>query len=403
VIARAFRYAEVLATLRIVFAFVLVLVVVLAPARSARAGEPLKVLVPDTENLQYLAFWTAKADGSFTKEGVDVEVVVAPPPQRGKAPIDSALESGEVDAALLAPPVYLRMIAAKAPIVVVANLFRNDPYALLVRREIVETRNIAVDPTPVAVRERVAGLKGLAIAYPPAGYGRLKALLDTQGVDIDKDLKATALLSRDQPTPFKDKGVDAVYLLSPHLENAVAAGPGVVVVNQARGEVAELANRQTNVLVVTRRALTARRDVIIAAVRAIAAAETRIHTAQGQAEVVEALAREMPARDRRALEAAVRLYEPAIPTTPDVRAEDLAPALALIPDSVPKPELAGVDLAPFVATDIAASAAAPRRSRWYPIAIGAAVLLALFGVIRRRARAKKTARVAETDATDATE
>ena len=104
---------------------------------------------------------------------------------------------------------------------------------------------------------------------------------------------------------------------------------------------------------------TERREAVIAAVRAIADAEKRIHAAQ--AEAVDALVHEFPARDRGELEAAVRLYEPGVPETPEVRAQDLAPALALIPESVPKPELAGIDLAPFVASDIAAAASSGDR------------------------------------------
>jgi ABC-type nitrate/sulfonate/bicarbonate transport system substrate-binding protein len=372
------------APFRTAFSSVVALVLLLVTAAPARAGEPLKVLVPDKDNLQYLAFWTAKADGLFAREGVDVEIVIAPPPQRGKAPIDNALEKGEVDAAVLAPPVYLRMIAAKAPITIVANLFANDPYALVVRREVVEVRNIAVDPSSVAVRERVAALKGLNIAYPPAAYGRLKTLLQTQGLDIDKDLKASVLLSRDQATPFKDKSVDAAYLQSPSLESAVVAGTGVVVIDQARGEVPELANKQSIVFVVSRKVATERHDVVVAAVRAIAAAEKRIHGAQG--EVVDALAREMPARDRRELEAAVRLYEPAIPQTPEVRTQDLGPALALIPESVPKPELAGIDLAPFVASSLEWNADTSGRSRWLLVGIAGVVAGAVVVMLRRRRR-----------------
>jgi ABC-type nitrate/sulfonate/bicarbonate transport system substrate-binding protein len=377
----------VVATLRTALPPVVALVslLILSPG-TARAGERLKVMVPDKDNLQYLAFWVAKSDGAFARQDLAVDVEVAPPPQRGKAPIDSALEKGDVDAAIVPPPVYLRMIGAKAPIVVVANLFSNDPYALVVRREVVEVRNIAVDPTSVAVRERIAALKGLNIAYPPAGYGRLKALLETQGVDIDKDVKATVLLSRDQATPFKDKSVDAAYLLSPFLEGALVAGQAVVVVNQARGEVPELANRQTNVLVVTKKVAAERRDLVIAAVRAIADAEKRIHAAP--AEVVDGLARELPARDRREIETAVRLYEPGVPATPEVRAQDLVPALALIPESVPKPELGGVDLAPFVAADLPWKSDG-RGARWWLIAV-AALVAAVLGVVVRQIKGRKS-------------
>lgn len=355
----------------------------------ASGGQKLKVLVPDRESLQYMAFWVARGGGSFEEEGVDVEVVVAPPPQRGKAPADELLETGEVDAAVLPPATYLRMIAAKAPVVVVANLFRNDPYALVARTSVIASHKVPELGTP---RERLAALQGTTLAYPPPAYGRLKALLVSLQLDVDKDFKPTVLLLRDLAAPFKDKSVEVAYLVSPYLEKAVASGEAVVVVDQATAEVPELGNRQTNVLVVTRRAVTERRQAIFAAVRAIAAAETRIHKAQEEA--VDALAKEFPTRDRRELEVAWQLYEPGIPETPAVRFEDLAPALALIPESVPKPELAGVDLAPFVVQDFAAAVTSRDPGRRYRmIAIGfalaAAVISALLTLRRRRRLAAK--------------
>lgn len=379
-----------MAPFRALLTLSLAFTLLLASTGAARAGEKLKVIVPDKESLQYLAFWVARGGGSFEREGIDVELVVAPPPQRGKAPLDGFLESGEVDAAVLPPATYLRMIAGKAPIVVVANLFRNDPYALVARPGVIASHKVPEAGTP---RERLAALQGTTLAYPPAGYGRLKALLVSQQLDIDKDFKPTVLLARDLTAPFKEKSVEVAYLLSPHLEKAIASGEGVLVVNQAKSEVPELGNRQTNVLVVTRRVATERRAAVVAAVRAIAEAEKRIHAAQ--AEAVDALVKEFPTRERAELEAAVRLYEPGVPETPEVRAADLAPALALIPESVPKPELAGVDLAPFVASDIAVAASSadpgrPYRLIGFAFALAAIVISSILAVRRRRRRSAAT-------------
>lgn len=361
----------------------LALLVTLFWSIPALAGEKLKVLVPEKDNLQHLSFWVAKAGGFFEREGVDVEVVVAPQVARGTAPIDGILEKGEADAAVVAPPVYLRMVAAKAPIVLVANLFRNDPFALVVRPEVGEARKVNVD---APMKERLVALKGLTVAVPPAAFGRLRALFASQGLDIEKDITTTPLLARDQPTPFKNKANDVAYLATPNLEKVVAAGDGIVVVDQARAEVPEVANRQTHVFAVTQRVYAERRDVVAAAARAIAEAEKRIHAAQP--EIVDILAREFPARDRRELEIAVKLYEPGVPESIAIHAADIAPALALIPESVPKPELGGIDLAPFVAPDLAAAGAAGAggRTRWIALVLGALGILAIAIVMKRRGR-----------------
>ena len=87
----------------------------------------------------------------------------------------------------------------------------------------------------------------------------------------------------------------------------------------------------------------------------------------------------------------MRLYEPAIPDSPDVHVEDLAPALALFPDGLPKPDLSTMDLAPYVAKGIAAELAKPpategvSRARWIVVAVAAACTLgALLGMLMAR-------------------
>lgn len=368
-----------------VLSFSLVLLFLIGAPSVARAGEKLTIAVHERDNLQHLVLWTAMAKAAplFEREGVDVEIVV---PAKGTTP-DAMVARGEADAAILAPGAYLHLVSEKAPIVIVANVFRNDGYALVVRRAVAEARKVTGEG---AIRDRLAALKGATIGVPAAAFGRFKALLASQGLDIDKDVKAEVLLARHQETSFRDAKVDAIFVATPALDKAVIAAGGVVVVNDARGEVPELANRQTHVMAVSQRVLAQRRPVIAAAVRAIAAAEKRIHTSPG--DVAADLAKSMPARDAKEIEAVVRLYEPAVPDSPEVRAQDLAPALALIPESIPKPNIAGIDLAPFVATDLAASSSSGSRFGSVPslawIGIAAAVLsvVALVVVSRRRRR-----------------
>lgn len=355
--------------------------------RSLLAAEHLKVIVPEKDNLQHLVFWFAKAGGLFEREGIELEVVVAPPPRAGGTPpIDGLLERGEVDAAVLAPPVYLRMVAEKAPIVIVANLFANDPFALVVRREVAEERKVGAESP---LHDRIVALKGIKVGVPPPAFARFRALLATQGLDSEKDVETTVILARDQNSAFKTKKVDALYVPTPALEKAVVDADGVVLFAQARGELPTMANRQTHVLGVSRRMLDQRRDVVASAVRALAIAEKRIH--ESQSEVVDALAREFAERDRRELEVAVRIYEPAVPASPEVRAQDLGPAASLLPEGVPRPDLAAIDLAPFVASELAISSAATTtggQTRTIAMASGlvAVIAFAIVFVMRRRRR-----------------
>jgi len=339
---------------------------VLAP--TASAGERLTVLVPKDGNLQYMSFWVAQAGGYFAREGVDVELVFPSAPQQA----EGMFESGKTEAAVLAPPMYLRFIGSKVPILLVANLLRNDPIDLIVRKSILDERKLTAT---MPLKERLAGLKGLRLGVAPHPPTRLRALFASEGIDVDKDLQLVILHGREQNAAFTEGKVDALYAHTPYLEKALVQDGASMLVEQTRGEFATLSNRQIHCLTFRRSVADARPNLVLAAARAIGAAEKSIHASQK--ETVDLLARTFPTRDRRELETIVRLYEPAIPDSPDVHVEDLAPALALFPDGLPKPDLSTMDLAPYVAKGIAAELAKPptaagvSRARWIVVAVAA--------------------------------
>jgi len=343
--------------------------------RSASANEHLTVLVPKDGNLQYMSFWVAQAGGFFTREGIDVEMVFPSAPQQA----EGMFESGKTEAAVLAPPMYLRFIGAKVPILLVANLLRNDPIDLIVRKSILEERKLT---TAMPLKERLAGLKGLRLGVAPHPPTRLRALFSSVGLDVDKELELVILHGRDQNEAFTEGKVDALYAHTPYLEKAIVQDGASILVDQTHGEIAALSNRQIHCLAFRRSVADARPNLVISAARAIAAAEKSIHTSQK--ETVDLLAKMFPDRDRRELEVAVRLYEPAIPDEPDVHVEDLAPALALFPDGLEKPDLSKMDLAPYVAKGLAAEIAKPApeervtRARVLTVAVA---FVCVFGVL----------------------
>jgi ABC-type nitrate/sulfonate/bicarbonate transport system substrate-binding protein len=347
-------------------------------AARADAMETVRVLVPDRDNLQYMSFWIAKDGGFFEKEGLTVEIVAPPGPQQTSA----FFSKREAEIAVLPPPVYLQLIAEKEPVVLVANLLANDPIDLVVRREVLEARHLTRD---MPLKDRLVGLRGIKLGVAPHPPARLRALYASVGLDADKDLELVILHGKEQNAAFTEKKVDALYAHTPYLERAIVQDGAVVLVEQTAGEA--LANRQIHTLCMTGPLLERRRDLGAALVRAIARAEASIHDSQPT--TVDTLTRAFPKRDRRELETIVKLYEPAIPKTPDVRAEDLPPALALFPAGMPKPDLAGIDLAKHVAPGLANVDDGVRR-RWIMIGSVAAVLMlaAVVAVLRARRSAR---------------
>lgn len=353
--------------------------------RAAFAVEKVKVLVPDRDNLQYMAFWVAKGGGFFTREGVDVELVVPPGPQQTQR----FWETRAADVAVLPPPMYVTLIANKSSVVLVANLLANDPIELIVRRSVLEERKLTPN---MPLKERLQGLHDLRIGVAPHPPTRLRALFASQGLDVDKEAKLVILHGKEQNAAFHDREVDVLYAHTPYLERAIVHDDAVVLVDQCRGEVAELANRQIHALAVQRSLLETRHDLVAAMVRAIGDAQALIH--RSQSEAVAALAKEMTGRDKTELETIVRLYEPAIPKSPAARAEDIPGALTMFPAGMPKPDLTGIDLTRHVAIDVidparvdkSSTPSAPRPRYWMIIAVGV-MLAAVIFVVRMRRRA----------------
>ena len=303
----------------------------------------IRVLVPDSDNLQYLAFWVARGAGYFADEGVDTEVIAPEIPAQAIA----KMIVGEEPVAVLPPPVYLQLIADKFPIELVANLLQNDPINLVVRRRIFDERHMSAT---APLHDRLLSLKGLRIGVAPGPPVRLRALFASEGLDADAVVTIVVRHGKDQNEAFAHDECDALYAHTPYVETALDDEDAVLLVNQSAGDAPPLAMRQIHALVVRRDFLLAQRSVVVSMVRAIARAEQLVHADRPAAE--EAVMRAIPSLDRHHLHTIVGLYQPAVPETPRVSTDGLGPALALFPASRTAPRLDGIVLADFVAPGV---------------------------------------------------
>jgi len=359
------------------------LVASLAAPSAARAA-PLKIVVPDPDNLQYLSFWVAVGAGYFRDEGVELEPWIPPAPQA----TTQAVVEGKAEVAVLSPPMYLELIDRRVPVVLVANLLKNDAINLIVRRTVIESRKLSPSASLV---DRLRGLHGLKIGIAPNPPRRLRALFASVGLDADRELQLVILSGPQQNAAFERGEVDALYAHTPYLEKALTDDGAMMWVNQSAGEVPSLATRQIHALVVTRAFAAAQPRVVTAMTRAIYRAQKLVHA--DRAAAAAAIERQFPAMAPRHVEAILALYAPAVPESPVVSADGFAPALALFPANRPAPDLSGVDLASYVAPAFAERVVSPRASaaRWAiaALAIAAALMLALYGARRGRARARR--------------
>jgi ABC-type nitrate/sulfonate/bicarbonate transport system substrate-binding protein len=320
-------------------------------------------IVPERDNLQFLLFWAAQGSRFFQAEGVALRI------QSPSFPRETleAVRRGEIDVAVLPPPMCLELVSERAPIVIVANLLANDAINLVVRPEIAKQRKIGLDRP---LRDRLLGLRGLKLGVAPNPPTRLRALFTSVGLDADRDIEMVIIGGPQQNAAFAAGEIDALYAHTPYLERALVADAAVLVANQSAGEVPALANRQIHTLVVTRRLRDEQPESVQRLVRALEHAREKVRN-DGQA-TVSALRTLFPERDPKELEVVVQLYQPAMPLTLAVSSAELPRSAKLFPASRPVPELGSLDLQQYVdnrfverlATPAPPAPALPRRWRW---------------------------------------
>ncbi|MGZ3441435.1 MAG: ABC transporter substrate-binding protein, partial [Polyangia bacterium] len=256
----------------------------------------LHAIVPEPRNLQLMSFWVAEGAGYFRDEGIELTLDVPPTPGE----VRELLAKSEAPIALLPPPIYLELIGERQPWRLVANLLRNDPINVVVRRSVVVARKILLQ---APVDERLRALRGVRIAVPPGPASRFRALVETAGLDAAKDFQIVTMMGDEENEAFANGRVDALFAHTPFLERALVDEDAVIVVNQSAGEVGRVAFRQIHVLAVRAEFAVRQPKLVRALVRAIARAEQLIHADKGAA--VDAILRALPALDRRHVAALV--------------------------------------------------------------------------------------------------
>ena len=329
------QHDGLLQALIIALAWALAFALALALPSPARA-EPIEVILPENGNLQYLAFWVAVGSGD-----VDVKLRIAETPGDTRKLVDA----GQAQLLVLPPPIFFQLLGDGVPLVAVGNLLRNDPIDLIVKRDVARARKL--DGT-LPLKERLTRLGGLKLGVAPGPLPRLRTLYHSVGLPPPE---VVTLMGQEQNGALADGKVDALYAHTPYLERALMKQDCVIVVNQAGGEVPELASRQIHMLVANEKMLRERRATVDKMLAAVAHAERLIHHDRKAA--LAALFRALPPRDAEARALAEKLFDlylNAIPEDPAVSVEGLKGALAFYPASKRPPDLSHVDWPKHVLT-----------------------------------------------------
>jgi len=290
-------------------------------------------------NLQFMAFWVALAGGLLAEEGLDVDVAVAAEPL--DAPI--AFRAGVAEVGILPPPLYLRLIADRCPVVVCANLLRNDPLNVVLTRPAAARQGIAAgQPVAAAVRH----LRGLRIGVAPGPTDRLRALCAWGGIEAS-EVELVTLTGPEQNPAFAAGTVDGLYAHTPYLERALVDNGGVLLVHASGGGAPPVRVAQVHALVAARVFAEQAPSVVVGLVAALGAAQDLLRHRDARA--LEALlACGIAGLERRHLERTLEIYAPAMPPTPAVTCATLRQAETFRVTGSGLPSMSDADLARFV-------------------------------------------------------
>jgi NitT/TauT family transport system substrate-binding protein len=290
-------------------------------------------------------FWIALGAGYFADEGLEVYPISPPQPDRS----GRFLMMGRGDVAVLPGPQMIDLVAAEEPVAIFANLLSNDPINLVVRKDVAERLNIS--PT-ASVKDKLESLKGLKIAVAAGPVTTLRLLFESVGLNADEHVEVVVRGGGVQNRTLGDGDVDAIYAHSPYLETALVNQGAVQLIDQAAGEVPELAGRQIHVMLATRAYVDQNSEKVEKLVRAIYRAQQLVRTDLDQA--VAALADSgVQGVDPELIGRIVEIYAPALPLTPAVSGEGILRQLRAYPAHREKPDLAGIDVSLYVAPQFA--------------------------------------------------
>jgi ABC-type nitrate/sulfonate/bicarbonate transport system substrate-binding protein len=174
-------------------------------------------------------------------------------------------------------------------------------------------------------------------------------------MDIDRDIEVV-ILGEERQLAFAGNPIDALYAHTPFLEKALVEQGAVLLVNQSRGNIPELAGLAGHALVTTREFASAKPDVVLALTRGVYRAQQLIQSDLKASE--DALFRfGVPGLQRQLVEALLPIYQAAIPRTPEVSIEAIIKTNKnFFPATQPPPDLSKVNLADYIAPQFARQA-----------------------------------------------
>ncbi|MGE5200735.1 MAG: ABC transporter substrate-binding protein [Acidobacteriota bacterium] len=286
-----------------------------APAIIAHAGEKVSFAM-GAGAFYFTVHYVAEAGGLYAAEGLTLDSVNVSSGPRQTA----AVMGGAADAAPLGLQLVVQAAQHAGNIVAVCAGYNILPMSILLSNDAIARNGIALT---MSTDEKVKRLRGLKIGITTPGSGTddmVRALLRKRGMDPDRDVTIQPLVNAEGMLAALERGAtDGFCFTSPILELAVSRKLGQIVLEPLNGDVPEANNVPYIILSTNHEAIANKRPMLLAMVRCWTKAMDLVRA--DPAEASKLVHRYFPDVEQSIYDAAYKIYQQGVPTTPMVTAE----------------------------------------------------------------------------------
>ena len=266
-----------------------------------------------------MAFTTAVEGGFFDTHGVNVTVL----PLGDAREAMMAVRQGRADLAVVPMILVVQSLNSPRPLVAIGAVSGSTQLNVVVAGEVARERGLI---TGSPLQDRLRGLEGLRIGYPPEPLGVItaEAVIETAALDSARDVELITVPGEEQVNDLAGGDIDAFVGHHPYLEEAIVGEGAMLLLHLSGNEIASAGAFPMQVLAVPAGGAVAS-EALTTVLAAIGDAQQAIHDDPTVA--MRALESAFPDLSGPLLEHGMNIYVAAVPPTPVITQEGYDTAL----------------------------------------------------------------------------
>jgi NitT/TauT family transport system substrate-binding protein len=252
-------------------AVIFALVLVWSGVSGTHAFAEKLVIAEGAHVIGYLAVYIAKAEGYFTEQGLDVDIV----PTRGSAQAVAAIIGGGADVALATVSDVANAVSQGRNLKIIAGITNQPQMMLTVSTAFAKKHGITADSP---LDKRVQALKGGTFAVSAPGSMTddvMRTLLTMGNLSPDRDAQIMALggTGNEMLGALARNRIDGFVLSPPAGNQAEADGKGIILINLMSGEIPKYRDMMFQAIASTPAIIAEKKETMVKFTRAVARAQ----------------------------------------------------------------------------------------------------------------------------------